>query len=296
MRVKKRRNKIYRESRPDDYKIMRSLSTFIILGVACKVLAFKSKQYVFTRPIFYNSQTSGTFNDILTEDFVVKPVGLNINFDDDIDNIVDDVRLAEENFEIDDPYGDILNLRKPLAPQNSSLILSASTILKSDSAELSTSQSTYSALIGKRSPTGLMTNFKRWEHWDAFMEAELGDIDAELKDSDRWIQEMRDFVEQKRGFAIWSKRSDKEIQKEMKKSLASRGLAIPMNVAMVITAVYLEKSHTMKALREEEELACLEFRKWVIEQKKKNKKDPITSAKVEVSKVRWISSSFLIRK
>ena len=225
----------------------------------------------------------------------MKPVGLNINFDDDIDNIVDDVRL-EENFEIDDPYGDILNLRKPLAPQNSSLILSASTILKSDSAELSTSQSTYSALIGKRSPTGLMTNFKRWEHWDAFMEAELGDIDAELKDSDRWIQEMRDFVEQKRGFAIWSKRSDKEIQKEMKKSLASRGLAIPMNVAMVITAVYLEKSHTMKALREEEELACLEFRKWVIEQKKKNKKDPITSAKVEVSKVRLISSSFFIRK
>jgi mannitol-1-phosphate/altronate dehydrogenase len=71
----------------------------------------------------------------------------------------------------------------------------------------------------------------------------------------------------------------------MRKSLASRGLAVPQNVAMVITAVYLEKTHTMKALRDEEELACLEFRKWVIEQKKKNKKDPITLAKIEVSKV-----------
>jgi len=54
---------------------------------------------------------------------------------------------------------------------------------------------------------------------------------------------------------------------------------------MVITAVYLEKTHTMKAFRDEEELACLEYRKWIMEQKKKSKKDPVISAKVEVSKV-----------
>ena len=246
-----------------------------------KTSALKSKQLIITRPIL-NSLSSGTFDEIVTEDFVINPVGLNINFDADVENIF--YNSPDGNFESDDPYGDILNLRKPLAPQNSSLILSASTILAS-SEEQSSTQSTYSTLIGKRNPTGLLSNFKRWEHWDAFMEAELGDIDAELKDSERWIQEMRDYVEQKRGFAIWSKRTDKDIQKEMKKSLASRGMVIPMNVAMVITAVYLEKSHTMKALKDEEELACLEFRKWVMEQKKKNKKDPITSAKVEVSKV-----------
>ena len=45
------------------------------------------------------------------------------------------------------------------------------------------------------------------------------------------------------------------------------------------------KTHTMKKMKEEYDLQCIEFRKWMIEQRKKTKKDPLPQAKVEVSKV-----------
>ena len=61
---------------------------------------------------------------------------------------------------------------------------------------------------------------------------------------------------------------------------------VPDSVAMIIRAVYLEKTHTMKKMRKDHELACIGFRKWVIEQKKKTKKDPLPLARIEVSKVR----------
>ena len=56
---------------------------------------------------------------------------------------------------------------------------------------------------------------------------------------------------------------------------------------MIIRAVYLEKTHTMKKMKKDQELACIGFRKWVIEQKKKTKKDPLPLARIEVSKVRF---------
>mmetsp|Transcript_12581 Transcript_12581/g.17280 ORF Transcript_12581/g.17280 Transcript_12581/m.17280 type:complete len:420 (+) Transcript_12581:37-1296(+) len=223
----------------------------------------------------YLQSPSEIFNDVENK------VAMNINFES-----TGECGLVYENNYDFDPYADMLDFNKPLDDQNSTIVMSASTIKSLPGP--SNPVPTYSNLVVGRSSTGLMTNFKRWDQWDEFMEAELGDIDAEItKDSDRWIQEMRDLVELKRGFAIWSNRSDKEIQKEMKKSQANRGLVIPQNVAMVITAVYLEKTHTMKAFREEEELACLEYRKWIMEQKKKSKKDPVISAKVEVSK-KWL--------
>ena len=87
------------------------------------------------------------------------------------------------------------------------------------------------------------------------------------------------------GFAIWSKKSDKELQRELKKALEKKALNVPDSVAMIIRAVYLEKTHTMKKMRKDHELACIGFRKWVIEQKKKTKKDPLPLARIEVSKV-----------
>lgn len=88
------------------------------------------------------------------------------------------------------------------------------------------------------------------------------------------------------GFAIWSKKSDKELQRELKKALEKKALNVPDSVAMIIKAVYLEKTHTMKKMKKDHELACIGFRKWVIEQKKKNsKKDPLPLARIEVSKV-----------
>ena len=66
----------------------------------------------------------------------------------------------------------------------------------------------------------------------------------------------------------------------------SLGLFLPAPVAQVITAVFIERTHTMREYREEDELACIEYRKWVREQKKKSKRDPIIAAKLELSNVR----------
>lgn len=261
--------------------VLKLLSFCNILVVAFSLLVTVFGKYLnpfLTKKHFsqlYLQSPSDLFNDVENKG------GMNINFESTGESGL----VYENNYDFD-PYADMLDFNKPLDDQNSTIVMSASTIKSLPG--LSSPAPTYSNLVVGRSATGLMTNFKRWNQWDEFMEAELGDIDAEItKDSDRWIQEMRDLVELKRGFAIWSNRSDKEIQKEMKKSQASRGLAIPQNVVMVITAVYLEKTHSMKAFREEEELACLEYRKWIMEQKKKSKKDPVISAKVEVSK-KWL--------
>ena len=73
----------------------------------------------------------------------------------------------------------------------------------------------------------------------------------------------------------------------MKKNLANKGMQMPEAVASVIRAVFLEKTHTMKEYKKDNELACIDFRKWMIEQKQKLKKDPLPAAKIEVSK-KWI--------
>lgn len=128
---------------------------------------------------------------------------------------------------------------------------------------------------------------KSLPYWDDFMEEYLGDMEDELNENDRWLGEIRDYVEQKRGRAIWSKKSDAEIQQELKKAMASRGIQIPTAVAQVITAVYIERTHKMKEYKEEDELACIEFRKWIREQKKKSKRDPIVAAKIELANVSY---------
>lgn len=75
----------------------------------------------------------------------------------------------------------------------------------------------------------------------------------------------------------------------MKKALLSKGMNVPPVVAQVISALYLDRTHvSFKHYKVENELACIEYRKWVAEQKKKagaKGKDPVSAAKLEVSKV-----------
>jgi len=132
------------------------------------------------------------------------------------------------------------------------------------------------------------SNQRKWSDFDSYLEGELGDLDGELEEKDLWMQELRDVVEQKVGYAIWSKRSEKEIQKEIKKQLLAKGMNIPENIQKVIRAVYIERSHSLKQYKKENELACTEFRKWMTEQRRKTKKDMLPAAKVEVSK-KWLT-------
>jgi len=180
--------------------------------------------------------------------------------------------------EEDDPYDLLLDLDKPIESDAKKTLLPTLSISSSKGASLAPRT---------RKPVSILRNKKPWAHWDEWMEQEFGDLDAELEEKDKWLLELRDIVEQKRGFAIWSKKSDKEIQREVKKNQANKGIQMPESVASVIRAVFLERTHTMKEYKRDNELACIEFRKWMIEQKQKLKKDPLPIAKVEVSK-KWI--------
>ena len=136
---------------------------------------------------------------------------------------------------------------------------------------------------GKSAESSMMSAQRKWPNWDSFMEDEFGDLDAELSDDDAWIWEARNAVEAKRGFAIWSKRSANEIKKEVQKNVALKTMNIPRSVANIIKAVHLDRTHSMKQIRKENELAAIEYRKWMIETRQKIKKDPLPQAKMEVS-------------
>lgn len=87
------------------------------------------------------------------------------------------------------------------------------------------------------------------------------------------------------GLAIWSKRTDQEIQKEAKKAITSRGMHIPASVATVVNAVFVEKICTLAEMKAEEGVVYAEYRKWLREQREKLKKDPLQAVKLELVKV-----------
>ena len=88
----------------------------------------------------------------------------------------------------DDPYGDLLNLRKPVEVEEAEEMLNVMSIdSKIDSSSLVKTRMTPK------------TAQEQWEHWDAFMEQEFGNMDAEITEDQKWMIDMRDMVEQKRG-------------------------------------------------------------------------------------------------
>jgi len=177
-----------------------------------------------------------------------------------------------------DPYGDFLDLNAVVddSPLKNALVSEWSiAVNEDDKGELSVKSK-------------LEKPKKQWEHWDDFMQEQFGDMDRELAEDETWMYAIRDAVEMKRGMAIWSKRSDKEINAEKAKSVAKQRLKIPVNFANIITRVFLEKTASMKEMRSENELHVIEFRKWMIEQRKKFKQDPLPIVKVEVSR-NWLA-------
>lgn len=179
----------------------------------------------------------------------------------------------------DDPYADILDMDAPIADEQNSALKTQWSI------ESGASGSSKSEMKKSR----MQLNKPQWEHWDAFMDEQFGDMDREISvtDEDKWVLELRDAVELKRGIAIWSKRSDEEVKREMKKYLAAKATKVPDYVANIVRCVFLEKIMSMKEMRKEHELDVINFRKWMIERKKKTKKDPLVPAKLEVSK-NWL--------
>ena len=128
---------------------------------------------------------------------------------------------------------------------------------------------------------------KQWEHWDAFMEEEFGDMDRALTKDEEWIYELRDAVELKRGMAIWSQRSEKEISAEKAKAQREKVIHVPPKFENIVTRVFLEKTSTMKQMRAENLLVAIEFRKWMLENRKRFKKNPVPVVKCEVAR-KWL--------
>merc|ERR1711916_391558 len=106
----------------------------------------------------------------------------------------------------DDPYGDILNMDAPIAKEQNSVMKT----------QWSIESSTQSTDKSKMKKSLMQSNKPQWEHWDAFLDEQFGDMDREISmyDEDKWVLELRDAVELKRGIAIWSKRSDEEVERE----------------------------------------------------------------------------------
>ena len=130
-----------------------------------------------------------------------------------------------------DPYGDLLNVNKVIEPDTTQQELIN---LWSIDAQKEEGMPLAATRMNPNRPK------KPW-FWDDFMEEEFGDMDAELTEDLSWMSEVRSITEQKRGMAIWSKKSEKELQREMKRSLAAKSLNVPDSVYMVMSAVYLEK-------------------------------------------------------
>lgn len=98
----------------------------------------------------------------------------------------------------DDPYADMLDLEKPMSSETMESVLSEVSISAFPGGVLKGgSQNTLAHRT--RRPPSLIKPQRRWEHWDAWCQQEMGDMDGELEEKDKWIWELRDIVEQKRG-------------------------------------------------------------------------------------------------
>ena len=88
----------------------------------------------------------------------------------------------------DDPYGELLDLQRPIEVEESAEMVNVWSIDSSiDQGSLAKTRMTPK------------TAQEQWEHWDAFMEQEFGNMDAEITEDQKWMIDMRDMVEQKRG-------------------------------------------------------------------------------------------------
>ena len=97
--------------------------------------------------------------------------------------------MSEVEDDLDDPYGSLFDLNKPVEKLPETDLVSLWSIDKSAEKDLPIVKARVKPLSAQQ----------RWEHWDDFMEEELGDLDAELAEEDKWMQEIRDAVELKRG-------------------------------------------------------------------------------------------------
>jgi hypothetical protein len=75
--------------------------------------------------------------------------------------------------------------------------------------------------------------------------------------------------------------------KEARKAAIARSQAIPSKVALVVNTVYLDKLCTLKELRAEETVLVKDYLKWVRDQRKRTKKDPLPGARKELAR-QWV--------
>lgn len=125
-------------------------------------------------------------------------------------------------------------------------------------------------------------NSKQWDYLDDFMKEQFDDMDRELGQDELWINEVKDAVGINRGVGTWSTRSEKELR-DPKKGVQLNTMKVPAKFVKLVIDVYLEKVRTMKDFRRENELTTIEFRKWMIDQRKRLKKNPLFPVKVAVS-------------
>lgn len=167
-----------------------------------------------------------SFNDEIVSPFLSSPIV------DSSSLLIGGNNIESDYDDDDDPYGSLLNFDKILEEDsNDQAYLANSIVADPDLPDVQFIK------------PPKQTSSKKWENYVLSI---WNDIDTPQRDGENWVTEMRDAVEQKRGYAIWSSKTDGEIQKEIKKSQASKGLVIPRYVSMIVNAVYLDKICTLR--------------------------------------------------
>lgn len=91
------------------------------------------------------------------------------------------------------------------------------------------------------------------------------------------------------GHAIWSKRSSGEIKRQLRKMAGFKKQRLPMFVTQVITAVFLDKVHTLETFEYGDATTYSLYKKWVAEKRKVMEKDPVVVAE-KVCSIEWLDT------
>lgn len=197
-----------------------------------------------------------------------------------------DSNSEESSYFADDFYADLMNLGRKLEATDTPVVLAESTIDSPSNASLNVVNDDIGSSYIDGSEGFSMVRRKRRDNqpkWLRQMNIDFGPWDAELGPEDAWLQECRNIVEENSGRAIWSQRSSDELRRATR--MAPKQLQIPKNVELVVNAVYIERSHRMYQLKQEQEFAVKEYRKWMSDKKKEMKKEPLPVVKAQLAEV-----------
>jgi hypothetical protein len=161
-----------------------------------------------------------------------------------------------------DPYGDLLDLSTPVNAEDMSLLLKEWT------------------LAPDRTEKNYKTVNNPSKYIDSIVDTEFQDNDNDVED-DLWLEEVRNILELRRGYAIWSNRTVEQIASENISMQKKEYKKLPRNFLVLFRTVFLEKSFSLEDIKKRDSSLALSFRKWIFELRGKLKSNPLPEIRVK---------------